>query len=270
MTAPGDSDARRILRELRSGAHLELDADSRWVVARASHRAKMIVAAPLVAAMRAKGWLNAEPGEPSRLFLSAAGEGWRARGEASGDAFAAQHQARRTRIILDTEGRERAVTVNALESPLVWMHQRKLIGDAQCQAGERLRRDYTLAQLSPRLGVDWSAPIVLGSRAVKSGIDLPDIVLAAKQRFSKAMSAAGPGLSDVLFDVCCDLRGLEQSERARGWPRASAKVVLKIALDRLAAHYGMIVPPRRARLRSWTKEDNEGDDKSPSLSDSPK
>jgi hypothetical protein len=77
-------------------------------------------------------------------------------------------------------------------------------------------------------------------------------MIAAKQRFRLAMSAVGPGLSDLLFDVCCHLKGLESIESTNEWPIRSAKVVLQIALDRLAAHYGMAmcsVP--RGRLRVW-------------------
>jgi hypothetical protein len=29
------------------------------------------------------------------------------------------------------------------------------------------------------------------------------------------MRAVGPGLSDLLFDVCCHLRGLEEAEEAK-------------------------------------------------------
>ena len=250
-------EARKILRKLLAGAHLQQGEDGRYgIVARApaARHAKTKVDAALAAAMRAKGWLAAEGGDGARLVLTAAGEGWYARALAGADSFAAQHQLRRTRTICDEHGRERRVVVNAAESPLLWMCQRKLIGEVQCQAGERLRRDYTLAQLSPRLGVDLTAPVVFGRRAQKPDL-LSDTVLAAKQRFAAAMRAVGPGLADILFDVCCHLNGLEQSERVRGWPRASAKVVLNIALDRLAQHYGMIFAPRPARLRAWAKEE---------------
>jgi hypothetical protein len=248
-------EARKILRKLVAGAHLQLDENGRYGVvarARAARHAKTKLDASLAAAMRAKGWLAAEDG--GRLVLTEAGEGWYARAVAASDPFAAQHQLRRSGIISDEQGRERRVVVNAAESPLTWMCQRKLIGEVQCQAGERLRRDYTLAQLSPRLGVDLSAPVVFGRRAQKTEL-LSDTVLAAKQRFAAAMRAAGPGLADILFDICCHLSGLEESERARGWPRASAKVVLKIALDRLAQHYGMVFAPRPARLRAWAMEE---------------
>ena len=243
--------ARRVLKKLLGGAHLERGADGDYAVLGGAGRTGKL-SGPFVQAMRARGWLTGE----GRLKLSDAGEGFLAREGA--DKFAAQHQLRRSKTITDPDGRARSVTFNAAESPLVWMHQRGIVGDVQCAAGERLRRDYTLAQLSPRLGVDFSAPVVFGRRAAKPGFALTETVIAAKQRFAKAMSAAGPGLSDILFDVCCHLNGLEHSERARGWPRASAKVVLQIALDRLAAHYGMTHAEPRRRIRAWAAKDETG------------
>jgi hypothetical protein len=81
-------------------------------------------------------------------------------------------------------------------------------------------------------------------------------VLAAKQRFARALQAVGPGLSDLLVDVCCHLMGLEAAERHKGWPQRSAKVVLTIALDRLAAHYGLgAAIGTGSRMRSWIVED---------------
>lgn len=155
-----------------------------------------------------------------------------------------------TRLIKDEDGRERYVVVNAAESPLAQLKRRKLIGVVAFDAGERLRRDYTIGQLTPRMGVDYSAPV--GSHAFRP--DLAETVLAARQRFNLAMKAAGPGLSDVLFDVCCYLMSLEECEQSHAWPRGSARVVIGLALERLAAHYG-IAAPTHARTRSWRQED---------------
>ena len=77
---------------------------------------------------------------------------------------------------------------------------------------------------------------------------------AARQRFSRALAAAGPGLSDLAYEVCCDLVSLETAEARRGRSRRSARVVLMLALDRLAAHYGMTVDNRRAPIRAWSAE----------------
>jgi hypothetical protein len=69
------------------------------------------------------------------------------------------------------------------------------------------------------------------------------------------MKAVGPGLNDLLYDVCCNLIGLEDAESGFGWPQRTGKVVLGIALDRLATHYGMtITGPRHAPMRSWQAE----------------
>ncbi len=84
-----------------------------------------------------------------------------------------------------------------------------------------------------------------------------DLVLAAKERMNLALDAAGPEFSGLLLDVCCFLKGLEIVERERGWPRRTSKVVLGLALDRLARHYGIvkITGRTRAPLRSWQADD---------------
>ena len=170
---------------------------------------------------------------------------------------AARHRILATRRMMNAQGREVQVIVNEAESPLARLRLRKVIDGVQFEAGERLRRDFTLAGLSPRLGVDLTAPILPGARGQKAQAPLSDTVLAAKQRFSAAMRAAGPGLNDLLFDVCCHLRGLGETERAKRWPPRSGKIVLAIALDRLAEHYGLRVRGR-AKLRSWSMSE-EGD-----------
>lgn len=162
---------------------------------------------------------------------------------AEAEPFREQHQIvarRRFRT-----GREEALqTVNEAETPLGWLRRRKgadgrpLIGDREFEAGERLRRDFTLAQLTPRVTVDWSAVAVSGRRA-HDPAEIADIALAARERVGRAVAATGPYLSDILLSVCCHLEGLEAAERGFGWPKRSAKLVLQIALDRLAAHYGM-------------------------------
>ena len=59
------------------------------------------------------------------------------------------------------------------------------------------------------------------------------------------MAAVGPGLSDLLIAVCCHLEGMEAAERRFGWPQRAGKIVLAIALDRLAAHYGLRAGAKR-------------------------
>lgn len=170
------------------------------------------------------------------------------------DRFARQHQWRARRMLIGPDGVEAPLTVNEAESPLARLRWRKYIDAVQFDAGERLRRDFTLGAIAPRMSIDLTAPIIVNMRGQKREPLLSDTILAAKQRFSAAMRAVGPGLNDLLFDVCCDLRGLEQAEKAKAWPARSGKIVLGIALDRLADHYGLRVRGR-ARLRAWQAEE---------------
>ncbi len=240
MTA---SDAiQALLARLKRGGQLRRH-DAGYVVV-GLRGPRHAVAGDLVEALLARGLLRREA---DTVVLAKAGEDWLA----DGARFAEQHQILTTRSIKDERGRGAYVVVNAAESPLSLLQRLGWISAQEYDAGEKLRRDYTIGQLSPRMGVDYAAPI--HTRGYRPA--MAETALAARQRFNLALKAAGPSLADILFDVCCYLKGLEASERARGWPRGSAKVVLRLALERLAAFYGMTAPAH-TRTRAWHKEDD--------------
>jgi len=246
-------EARRVFRALTApGAHLRPDGEDgfRVVTRRGAGKQEAAKAsAALVAAFLKRDWL-ARAGAAQSYVLSDAGLGWFRRESAAEEPFAAQHQIRRRKWLKDSRGVEQPVTVDEGECPLNRLKLRGLIDAAQFDAGEKLRVDYTLAGLSPRLGLDLTQP-PRGKIALHL---MSDTVIAAKQRFANAMRAVGPGLSDILFDVCCHWRGLEEAEHAKGWPSRSGRVVLGIALDRLADHYGLRVSGR-GRMRGWQMEE---------------
>ncbi len=130
------------------------------------------------------------------------------------------------------------VTVNLAESPLGWLVRRGMVSARQFEAGERLRGDFTRAQIAPRTTMAWDAgPTARGPRGAPEGLDASTAQLAAKRRFEAAVTAVGGGLADVLWRVVCSGEGLETAERALGWPARAGKVVLLLALDRLADFY---------------------------------
>jgi len=253
-----DREAMRLFRTLReTGAHLARQPFGGFLMLSYGDDGKYLkepVADDLAQAFFRRGWIAATP-KGGRYVLSDAGAGWYDRQVAKPDsAFAAQHQIRTHKRLRDDQGRHRTVTVDEAESHLTRLRHRGQIDAVQFDAGEKLRRDFTLAQLMPRMGVDLSAPVPGGKRSVNTELLLTDTIIAARQRFNNAMRAVGPGLSDLLFDVVCHLRGLEDAERAFGWPRRSARIVLSLALNRLADHYGLRVTTV-SRIRSWTIED---------------
>jgi len=134
-------------------------------------------------------------------------------------------------------GRRRSVTVNLAESPLSWLRARGRIDARQFEAGERLRADYERAQLGPRVTMSWDATAGGGRRGPAEHLDATTAQIAAKCRFDGAVADVGRGLTDILWRVVCAGEGLPAAERALGWPARAGKLVLGIALDRLADHY---------------------------------
>lgn len=132
----------------------------------------------------------------------------------------------------------RTVTVNLAESPLGWLRARGLVDERQFDAGERLRADWERAQLSPSTTMRWDAsPSGRGARGADAALDATQAQIAAKQRFNAAVDAVGAGLTDILWRVVCAGEGMRDAERALGWPARAGKLVLSLALDRLADHY---------------------------------
>lgn len=261
-------EARRVLPRLHDGrGRLELLGDgARYGLRTARSRSgtpRVRVRAAIVEALMREGLLA--PRADGTVVLTAAGEAWVRRAAAAAEPFRAQHQVPGTRLVegrgTGTGTQATRMPVNLAETPLGWLRRRKgrdgrpLISDTQFEAGERLRADFTRAQMMPRTTADWSLPLAASRRNAGPRLDPGEAALAARERFYRALEAVGPGLADPLVDVCCHLKGLEDAERGYGWPQRAGKVVLAIALDRLAAHYGLTGAPGRSRTRLWRAED---------------
>lgn len=141
--------------------------------------------------------------------------------------------------------RGRSVTVNLAESPLAWLAARGLLDARQVEAGERLRADYERSSIAPSVTMRWAARVDGGGH---DGLDPTTAQLAARRRFDAAIAATGPGLADMLWRVVCANEALPVAEKAMGWPARAGRVVLTLALDRLADHYRLPracpAPPR--------------------------
>ena len=129
----------------------------------------------------------------------------------------------------------RSAIVNLSESPLTWLHARGLLSDRQFDAGERLRADWERAQLAPSVTMRWDPVRVKGGG--DPGLTPGERQIAAKDRFDAAVTEAGRGLADILWRVVCAGESLPVAEKALAWPARSGKLVLSIALDRVADFY---------------------------------
>jgi len=132
----------------------------------------------------------------------------------------------------------RSVTVNQAESPLGWLLARGHLTRRQFDAGERLRLDYERSSLSQRVTMSWdSAPVSRSRGGDSQGPEASLVQIDARRRFDQAIGAAGPGLSDILWRIVCAGEGMRDAESALGWPARAGKLVLTLALDRVADFY---------------------------------
>lgn len=264
---------RRLLEALsEAGARAAAsDLEDDTIVVLAARNGVTVVRARLPAstgaAAIAEGLVEWErEGATRRLRITGAGRAHLRRLEAPADStadpFRAQHSLYVARPL---EKGARPTLVNEAESPLAWLARRKgrdgrpFLQPAQVEAGERFRRDVEQAQILQRVTANWEASIASSRRGSDAGVAVTEIAMDARKRLSRACDAVGPELAGLLTDVCGYLKGLELVESERGWPARSGKVVLRIALDRLARHYGIAseaTGPARARgVLHWGAED---------------
>jgi hypothetical protein len=246
--------AERLLARLGGGRRPGLRTAGSGLSASEAKAVEFLVAADLLS--------RAEEG---KLKVTEAGLAHLARRAAASantgvDPFLVQHVSL-ARGQIETESGPATVMVNESESPLAWLARRRgrdgraLIEPVELQAGERLRAQFTRALLTPRVTAGWDAPIAAERRSGGGAASvLTETVIAARQQVRNALDTVGPEFAGLLLDVCCFLKRLEDVEHERGWPSRSAKVVLQLALARLARHYGLAGEARgrgRAKSRAW-------------------
>lgn len=160
-------------------------------------------------------------------------------------SFAAQHREFGEKLVQPGAGKAaRRVRYNLAESPLTALGRRTdsktgapFLTAELIHSGERLREDFELSQMGPRVGQNWDRFLTGGDRGGFSDGGGGGGSEAARSRVGAALHALGPGLGDILLRCCCYLEGLEAAEKRMGWSARSGKIVLRIALQQLHAHY---------------------------------
>jgi hypothetical protein len=246
-----------------ASARLIAQANGCYAISAEAETRPRYISSRRVRALLAQGLL--EEAEGGGLTATSAAAAWLKRRNGGDLSFRAQHDDI-ARISVRDDG-DREVLANLDESPVAALARRSgrsgrpLLPPHAAAAAERLRRDFEIGRLQPRVTANWSASVSDGRRTGdNSGLaELTDMALGARLRFDRAMRAVGPELSGVLVDICCFLKGLETVERERQWPARSAKLVLRLALERLARHYGYLPAATgksaSGHLRHWGADD---------------
>jgi len=159
--------------------------------------------------------------------------------------FQEQHKEWGTRAIPAGNGQKpRRMRCNLAESPVTALGRRKgpdgapFLNADLVAAAERLREDFEMAQMGPRVAQNWDRFLTTGRNGgTPARTEMAAGPMAARARIAEALSDLGPGLGDIALRCCCYLEGLEAAEKRMGWSARSGKVVLRIALQRLKMHY---------------------------------
>lgn len=131
---------------------------------------------------------------------------------------------------------------NLGESPIAWLAKRRgpdgqpWLSTVEAAAGERLREAFESLGTQGRLTMNWDARVDGGP----SGLAPAERDHAARTKIAKALAAVGPGLREILEQVCMMGSALDAAEKTLKLPRRAGKTVLKLALQRLAQHYHML------------------------------
>lgn len=125
------------------------------------------------------------------------------------------------------------------------------------EAARRLALTFERALMRQRVTMSYD-PTRVGGRA-GGGVqgDLSAGAADARRQLADLAAAMPAECWSVLFDICGLDRGLQDVEAERDWPRRGGKLVLRIALSALAAHYGLDAEARgrdAARQRHWLPE----------------
>ncbi len=246
-------EACRVLRRMTdSGAVMAMARDmDKAVVVREGPGGEpqrvAVVTRDVAQALALKDWISSDDPTANIVRYRITGAGRTALKEllaaeqspATGFAEAATPFAGALRVVPDVPEATRAPMI---ESPLYGLARRRdskgvpFLDRALVAAGERLREDYELSQMDPVLRRRVAA-LRDGVTAAPTGDMEGSSALAALTRVEAALYDLGTGLGDVALRACCLLEGMETLEKRMGWSARSAKIVLRIGLQRLQRHY---------------------------------
>lgn len=258
-TATVEREARRILRRLcEAGALLVVAPEMEKAAVLKGSVRTAVLDRTVAQAFAVKDWIGLKTaGRVSTYEITGAGrsalkrllaedQSARVGGFAEAQApFGDQHRVWGERAVMEPGARApRRMRFNLAESPLDVLARRKekdgspFLTPDLVAAGERLREDFELAQMGPRVAQNWDRFLTAGAdRGGFSAGGNDSGSSKARERVAAALRDLGPGLGDMVLRCCCFLEGLEAAEKRMGWSARSGKIVLRIALQRLKRHY---------------------------------
>lgn len=143
------------------------------------------------------------------------------------------------RHVMQSDGMVVTLKANGDETPLArWA---SFLAPVEMQAGEQLRYDHALSSMNAHTTSNWSPTASCRGQGRGNGPEDASLAaIAAKDRLMDAMAFVGTGLDRLVYAICIREQGMMEIETELGWAQRTGKTVLKMALRRLAEHYGLV------------------------------
>lgn len=159
---------------------------------------------------------------------------WLRRILAASDGFADQH-----RLLTPGPEGSRCDLGNSPLDKLAHATGGNFLAPHQLAAGQKVCQWGARAQLRQRITMSYDPAQVGGRRQGAGAADISDMAAEARKALGRLYRDLPRDCAETIVDVCVFEKGLQAIETERGWPRRSAKLVLRIGLDRLAASLGL-------------------------------
>ncbi len=127
----------------------------------------------------------------------------------------------------------------------------------QVEAARMIVRLFERSRLRQRVTMSYDPARVGGAGARPQQAELAHSAAEARKRLNAIATVLPPDCWSIVENVCGYDKGLQQVETERGWPRRSAKLVLRIGLEQASAVLGLISEgkgPRHGAVTSWISE----------------
>lgn len=132
-------------------------------------------------------------------------------------------------------------------SPIVKLYNRqrniayKYLKERHLYAGQRLFKNFLNANLQPNITMDWNKlnSVKQNHYMGKKESGFSENNYIARTKLYDSLKHVGEEFSAILVEICIFGNGLEATEKTMNWPARSGKLLLTLALDKLADFYGM-------------------------------
>ena len=155
----------------------------------------------------------------------------------SQEQYNIQHQ----HIKIDQKGKKLNLNENPISRlSIVKVGKKSYLLPHHIEAAKRFSFLMERANLRSNITMNYNEGQLSGTKgSATSKSEITDMAIDARKKINDLLSNLPSDCASIIIDICGFEKGLQLCESERGWPRRSAKLVLRIGLEQLAQNFGL-------------------------------